>query len=880
MLEKVKRLFRTKNIITFFKTVFQLCSLVIFIYQFIDITNLYLNFPHEVQLNVTDDNSIAMPSITLCLNRSSFYHKMIFSRNLTKFESLSNIYEEIDYFQELKSTLDVNNYTNFQQLFDITVNLTSLIECSMKIKMNDRIKELMDCKLLGKVLEYMSGDEKMEKCFTFFNLNKLENKTEKYILDKSSFIDFNISLKNFGNTSITGKYKIYNLNGIYLKVHSSMTLSSSSIRIPIRHIRYAYAITRYIYKFSKSVVRNLEWPYATDCQESIITPHSDVYSFEDCRSACILKNILIENECFPYYNNFPIDIRRDISSKNISLCKNFTNKRIDDYIHLRCSRRCHMNCMTDYYEFTYQSKTIYPLPESRTRPSPISTIRIQSANSPIYEYVLNPKLSFFNYASNLGGIISMWFGVAVIDLHKLFKRLLFILIQITRNVKLIEYLRRYLKIFLAYNCILLFSSKFYSFLVKLRGINWKFLIKILCLICFIQQSIKMTLEYLSFKTELSVEMKNHLINGVLESLPALTICGLGMEALAVGEIIIKTPIGGEHLEKQFRTNTICTNNKDLNCTINPYAFLELAENQTTVSDYLKAKEFWYEKVFCQSRYLSSDSTEKWESDREFIETYREIDRCYTCFSNLNNANAAILNKGVVEFRIWKQVRRNIVIFIHDPNHLPSLPNSKITPILNMGQLVVYDKIRLNRLPAPYETDCDHYDGPIKSQAQCFNQLIEELYLRKKCLPKISDKLTYIVDKSNLTNYGHEFCVNVTIDYDENILMKKCKKACKEYLFFVWQTANIHEFRTECETVNKYFISFNFVPKLGFVNYLVNLGGLLGLWHGISLIDLKNILMIKIQKIFSRLNLNNLSNDDLFLIKMLKILQKYAKVKVF
>ncbi len=78
MLENVKRLFKTKNIIIFFKTVFQLCSLVIFIYRFIDITNSYLNFPYDVKLNVTDDNSIDMPSITLCLNRSSFYHKKVY----------------------------------------------------------------------------------------------------------------------------------------------------------------------------------------------------------------------------------------------------------------------------------------------------------------------------------------------------------------------------------------------------------------------------------------------------------------------------------------------------------------------------------------------------------------------------------------------------------------------------------------------------------------------------------------------------------------------------------------------------------------------------------------------------------------------------------
>jgi hypothetical protein len=276
---------------------------------------------------------------------------MIFSRNLTKFENLSKIFEEIDYFQELKTTLEVNNYTNFQQLFDITINLTSLIDCSINIKINNEAKELKDCKILGEVLEYMSSNEKMEKCITFFNLNKLNNKTEKYFLGKSSFIDFIITFKNFGNTSITGKYKVHELKGLNIKVHSSQSLFSSSIQIPIEEIEFSsyHSHIVYNYKFSKSVVRNLEWPYATDCHNNKMT-HSNE-TFEDCVNSCILNNILIKNECISYYNNLSIDIRIDMRLKNKSLCKTLSENRIDDGIHLRCSRICHMNCITEIFDF-------------------------------------------------------------------------------------------------------------------------------------------------------------------------------------------------------------------------------------------------------------------------------------------------------------------------------------------------------------------------------------------------------------------------------------------------------------------------------------------------------------------------------------------------
>jgi hypothetical protein len=48
-------------------------------------------------------------------------------------------------------------------------------------------------------------------------------------------------------------------------------------------------------------------------------------------------------------------------------------------------------------------------------------------------------------------------------------------------------------------------------------------------------------------------------------------------------------------------------------------------------------------------------------------------------------------------------------------------------------------------------------------------------------------------------------------------------------------------------LNSKYILFKYKPQLEFSQFLVNFGGLLGLWHGISLIELKNILMNFINK---------------------------------
>jgi hypothetical protein len=57
------------------KLIFQALCLIILIYQFIDITSIYLNFPYEVKSNVEDHKGLNLPSITFCLKRDHFWKK-------------------------------------------------------------------------------------------------------------------------------------------------------------------------------------------------------------------------------------------------------------------------------------------------------------------------------------------------------------------------------------------------------------------------------------------------------------------------------------------------------------------------------------------------------------------------------------------------------------------------------------------------------------------------------------------------------------------------------------------------------------------------------------------------------------------------------------
>ncbi len=67
-----------KNGFHLFKFIFQILCFGILFYQFIDITNVYLNFSHEVKLDIKDYSGLNLPSVTFCLKRGNIWIKKKF----------------------------------------------------------------------------------------------------------------------------------------------------------------------------------------------------------------------------------------------------------------------------------------------------------------------------------------------------------------------------------------------------------------------------------------------------------------------------------------------------------------------------------------------------------------------------------------------------------------------------------------------------------------------------------------------------------------------------------------------------------------------------------------------------------------------------------
>ncbi len=72
----MSEILKPKSLFCLFKLTFNVFCLTLLLYQLIDITNNYLEFLHEVKLEINDDYfGIDLPSITFCLKRDDFSSK-------------------------------------------------------------------------------------------------------------------------------------------------------------------------------------------------------------------------------------------------------------------------------------------------------------------------------------------------------------------------------------------------------------------------------------------------------------------------------------------------------------------------------------------------------------------------------------------------------------------------------------------------------------------------------------------------------------------------------------------------------------------------------------------------------------------------------------
>jgi hypothetical protein len=187
----------------------------------------------------------------------------------------------------------------------------------------------------------------------------------------------------------------------------------------------------------------------------------------------------------------------------------------------KCLKSCKKECYEEYFNFIANDLEI---PEEKENYEFI--YKIESRNLPEFQYIFEAKYSFIIYMSNIGGIVSLWFGLAVIDINIIIKRLFIYLkmysirymkfdylLQTMRTIRILKYLPKLIEF-----TILLIN--------RLDSLNFKLMAKLICFPLFLYQVIELTIIYLNFSTSVSVQLITT-VNGSLisiESIPALTVC--------------------------------------------------------------------------------------------------------------------------------------------------------------------------------------------------------------------------------------------------------------------------------------------------------------------------------------------------------------------
>ncbi len=307
---------------------------------------------------------------------------------------------------------DYTKNTHFDQLFDLTFDLSSMMSCNLDIITDSNSMYSTECQHIGKVLKILSKRKKFEMCFNYFNINQLNNSFVNYKMDKSSRIEFDFiseKFKHYYNQSYD-----WIIEKIRLSVHSSQSVFKTGV---FQLINSTNRVINY-FEFSKYVVKGLQRPYETNCKTNEIKLKSEnelIYSFDDCVNSCIFDKTYGKYKCIQIDDNFIIDLILENKTRDLTFCVENITKKIDlNKLEIFCLRTCQQNCINEYFQ-------VYPYEKYEFS---TKTVVIQSENSPLLEYQMNSKFSLFNYASNLGGIISMWFGVGVIDTHKLSNKLI------------------------------------------------------------------------------------------------------------------------------------------------------------------------------------------------------------------------------------------------------------------------------------------------------------------------------------------------------------------------------------------------------------------------------------------------------------------------
>jgi hypothetical protein len=533
----------------------------------------------------------------------------------------------------------------------------------------------------------------------------------------------------------------------------------------------------------------------------------------------------------------------------------------------KCIQKCRKHCDQNFFDMSHQFRLYFQKKEN-------NVFKIESKNLPVFEYSFEPKYSLWIYASNIGGLISLWFGLAVIDVNVIIKSLLKKLKDYLLENLLTDYLLNEFMNLRHFRIIFNLLKKLINVIKRLDKYNWKLIVNIICILCLLYQILFITTDYMKFSTNNSIKLIriiDYKRDIETKSLPAITICNvydisieqlqnkapnISMEYLNFPKYKRNFPLSITEIKSDLQTNNsqikevlsyilfLIQKNKQL------YSFLKSNldfDSIEEIRENLMKKNIFSENglklIREEMRFYAQYYKCYYGSNKDFIEMSASISpngKCHT-YSHINNQINTHIEVGESLINIEFSDELDLIsekFYIHSSGLLPSLiPSEVIENEFHGGEKYQISEYRFRKLEYPYDTNCHNYGN--KTRADCINQCFLNQYMEElNCIPQSESLLTIIVGEDFLQP-NVSFCLeedrNKIKSFNESdYCYENCSNSCDEQYFYVNSfQKDIGEVKFDLDSYQNYYIEVTYTPKMVLTQYIVTIINSMSLRYGIN-----------------------------------------------
>ena len=201
--------------------------------------------------------------------------------------------------------------------------------------------------------------------------------------------------------------------------------------------------------------------------------------------------------------------------------------------------------------------------------------------------------------------------------------------------------------------------------------------------------------------------------------------------------------------------------------------------------------------------------------------------------------------------------------------------------------LAYTKFQYEQLPS--YSGCSHYletNSPFKTQSDCIFDC-QKRYYTFDCISEFFYEQDFPIRSEQLPNESpNSTCKWPSLRFDIEEMRETCMAKCPDecdHVYYLLQNKGVtfhKSFIWTSNPIHVYLIQSNFptiiikqLPEMSLISLLCNIGGLLGMWLGVSLLSTFNNICITGKNIFCRLITkikfcyinNNNNNTNLFIV---------------